>query len=244
MFPFSGKETLKNLLNNERLLRMWKKFSIFQSVTKGRTAPQKRPVFHSLLVAPPHILGNGGAFLLSGHGQQGELHLSQHLGGIDALLLKNSDHAQVFQPARGFNQFQRIAGEAGNRLHQDPSPAAKEDFPAPPLPEAITIFLAMVFHFSFQALLQKCIAFLRQVHCAFAAREILVVDFCRDRRAVNASVPAFNDNPYRNFRVVYRSVSNHDCVIIILPLAVDFALHLGDGRDTAEVRRIYHREDI
>ena len=129
LFPFSGKETLKNLLNNERLLRMWKKFSIFQSVTKGRTAPQKRPVFHSLLVAPPHILGNGGAFLLSGHGQQGELHLSQHLGGVDALLLKNNDHAQVFQLARGLDEFQSVAGEPGNGLHQDtgdlPGPAVR-----------------------------------------------------------------------------------------------------------------------
>ena len=96
LFSFSCKKTLKNLLNNERLLRMGKKFSVFQSVAKGGTAPQKRPVFHPFLVAPPHILGDGGAFLLSGHGQQGQLHLSQHLGGIDALFLKNNDHAQVF----------------------------------------------------------------------------------------------------------------------------------------------------
>ena len=44
---------------------------------------------------------------------------TQHLSGVDALFLKNNDHAQVFQLARGLDQFQGIPGEPGNGFHQD-----------------------------------------------------------------------------------------------------------------------------
>ena len=106
------------------------KLPVFQGKPIGRVASGKGSIFHPLLDAPPHILGDGGAFLLSGHGQQGELHLPQHLSGVDALFLKNNDHAQVFQLARGLDEFQGVAGEPGNGLHQDagdlPGPAVRQ----------------------------------------------------------------------------------------------------------------------
>ena len=52
------------------------------------------------------------------------------MGGVDALFLKNNDHAQFFQLARGLDEFQGVAGEPGNRLYQDagdlPGPAVLE----------------------------------------------------------------------------------------------------------------------
>ena len=54
------------------------------------------------------------------------MHLTEHLAGVDVLFLKNNDHAQAFQLARGLQQFQCVAGEPGHRLHQHPV-----DFPGP-----------------------------------------------------------------------------------------------------------------
>ena len=39
LFAFPGKKTRENLLNNESLFRMGKKFSIFYGVTKGGATP-------------------------------------------------------------------------------------------------------------------------------------------------------------------------------------------------------------
>ena len=88
---------------------------------------------------------------------------------------------------------------------RSPSPATKRISPAPPLPgdphfrHGVPLLLSSV--------IAEGIAFLRKIHVRFHAGEILVVDFCCDRRAINASV-AFSIITILPISRVYRSVSN------------------------------------
>ena len=65
------------------------------------------------MIAHPHILRNGFAFLLSQCRKDGGHHLAGDPGAVDVLLLEADAHADLFQLSRGLQTVLGIPSEAG-----------------------------------------------------------------------------------------------------------------------------------
>ena len=78
----------KNPANDRRLRFVDHKLAVYQVEAVGRSAAVEFAGFHSLFIAPPHILRYGHALLLGDHAGERSKHFAVHRLGIKPLFLE------------------------------------------------------------------------------------------------------------------------------------------------------------
>ena len=79
---------IKNPAHNRCFRFIDLKLAVYEVVPIGGPAAVELAGFHSLLIAPPHVVGNGFRFLLRRHAGKGQEHFEVDGFSIDPLFLK------------------------------------------------------------------------------------------------------------------------------------------------------------
>ena len=94
-------------------------FPVNKFVAVGHGRGKESPCFHSALIAPAHIAGDGFALLLGEGGVDGGDELAAHIGGVDALALEADIDAQLLQLPHCLQTVLGVPGEAGDGFDED-----------------------------------------------------------------------------------------------------------------------------
>ena len=88
-------------------------------VSVGSTAASETAVLHPPGVAPAHIVGDGGGFLLSDGAEGSDHHLIVHIRCFEAIFLKFHLDAEGFQLPDGGETVVDVSCKPGNGLYKD-----------------------------------------------------------------------------------------------------------------------------
>ena len=98
LLPAALQIEVEDPANDPRLRLVDIKLTVYELIPIGGLAAVEISGFHSLLIAPAHILGDGFRLLLRCHAGEGEYHFKVDSCSVDPLLLEVDADSKLFQP--------------------------------------------------------------------------------------------------------------------------------------------------
>jgi len=116
---FSSEIACKDISDDRGFLFIRNQNVVDQPVSEGGIAGDEVAALHPAKIAPAHVVGDGGGFLLCDGAEHFHDQLVLHFGGLDAFLFKIYVHAERFQFPESGEAVPDVSGKSGNGFDQN-----------------------------------------------------------------------------------------------------------------------------